>query len=141
MFKMLPCTLDGRDTYPEQPINLRDTHPGIYDTCFAQAQPAPPPNDLNIEELRMYQALQPSRASHGSCTTVAVRGNPVGSCNEGGVLRGLQIFADKIRGRQPRITAAQSRMADMEACQDRPATLQLRDMIRDAIKENPSPSH
>jgi len=42
MFKMLPCTVDGPDTYPEQPINLRDTHPGIYDSCFAQARTTSP---------------------------------------------------------------------------------------------------
>ena len=98
MFKMLPCTVDGPDTYPEQPINLRDTHPGIYDRCFAQAQPVPAPIDLNLDDLRMLQALQPSRASHGSCNTSAiqpVRVNTVPqnvSCSDGGGLRGLQFF-------------------------------------------------
>ena len=144
MFKMLTCAVDGPDTYPEQPINLRDTHPGIYDRCFAQAQPVPVPTNLRIDELRMLQALQPSRASHGSCNTSAipVRGNTVqnASCSDGGGLRGLQIFADKVRPRQ-RIPAAAARMTDMEAiCQDRPFTLQLRDMIRDAMSPSPSQS-
>jgi hypothetical protein len=81
MFKMLPCAVEGPDTYPKQPIHLRDTHPGIYDRCFAQAQPVPPPIDLDLEELRMLQALQPSRATHSSCTSPAMtlprRGNTV----------------------------------------------------------------